>query len=154
MFARAQTSPWAASAQIALTFSCSMPMMADIAPTPTGTASCIYFPRLRTVRTASANRSVPAATCAEYSPRLCPATKVGFSPFAQHVRAAATETVRMVGWVISVRAEADPLTFAAQLRQLVSQSFGRLPQKSGGQPDISPPTLFPCPPPASPGREI
>ena len=29
--------------------------MAAIAPTPTGTASCIYLPRLRTVRTASAN---------------------------------------------------------------------------------------------------
>ena len=45
-----------------------------MAPTPTGTASCMYLPRLRTVRTASAKVIVPAATCAEYSPRLWPAT--------------------------------------------------------------------------------
>ena len=32
--------------------------MAAIAPTPTGTASCIYLPRLRTVRTASAKLNV------------------------------------------------------------------------------------------------
>jgi hypothetical protein len=44
--------------------------MAAIAPSPTGTASCMYRPRRFTVRSASAKDSVPAATCAEYSPRL------------------------------------------------------------------------------------
>ena len=34
-------------------------------------------PRLRTRRTASAKFNAPAATSAEYSPRLCPATKSG-----------------------------------------------------------------------------
>src|SRR5208337_4358532 len=68
----------------------------------TGTASCIYLPRLRTVRTASAKASVPAATCAEYSPRLCPATESGFRPFSCNTRHAATEAVRMAGCVISV----------------------------------------------------
>ena len=49
-------------------------------PAPDGTASCMNRPRLCTVRTASANVSTPAATSAEYSPRLCPASNVGFSP--------------------------------------------------------------------------
>jgi len=40
-----QTSPCAASAQIAATLSKSIPRTAAIAPTPTGTASCIYLPR-------------------------------------------------------------------------------------------------------------
>ncbi len=39
-----------------------------MAPSPTGTASCMYRPRRRTVRSASANVIVPAATWAEYSP--------------------------------------------------------------------------------------
>jgi hypothetical protein len=49
-------------------------MIAAIAPCPAGTASCMYVPRLRTSFTASANFNDPAATSAEYSPRLCPAT--------------------------------------------------------------------------------
>ena len=44
---------------------------------PTGTASCMYRPLRRTVRRASAKDSVPAATCAEYSPRLWPAANDG-----------------------------------------------------------------------------
>ena len=32
------------------------------------------------MRSASANANVPAATFAEYSPRLCPATNAGASP--------------------------------------------------------------------------
>ena len=51
-----------------------------MAPVPTGTASCMYRPRRRTMRTASAKAKVPAATCAEYSPRLCPATICGAHP--------------------------------------------------------------------------
>ena len=49
---------------------------------PTGTASCMYWPRRRTVRTASASESAPAATSAEYSPRLWPATQSGRTPRA------------------------------------------------------------------------
>ena len=103
MLAGSQTSPWAASWQTAETFSRFMPRIAAIAPTPTGTASCMYLPRLRTVRTASAKLIVPAETCAEYSPRLCPATKLGFKPFSFRTRQAATEVVRIAGCVISVR---------------------------------------------------
>ena len=40
----------------------------------------MYRPRRRTVRRASAKDSVPAATCAEYSPRLCPAANDGLQP--------------------------------------------------------------------------
>jgi hypothetical protein len=36
--------------------------------------------RRLTVRSASAKDSVPAATCAEYSPRLCPAAKDAVTP--------------------------------------------------------------------------
>src|SRR5215467_1341517 len=77
-------------------------MIAAIAPMPCGTASCIYVPRLRTSRTASANFSEPAQTSAEYSPRLCPATKSGCNPFSASTRAAATETVRIAGCVLAV----------------------------------------------------
>src|SRR5258707_326972 len=51
-----------------------------MAPTPGGTASCMYWPRLRTMRRASANCRLPAATSAEYSPRLWPATNCGAIP--------------------------------------------------------------------------
>ena len=102
MFAGSQTSSCAACTQICRTFSASMPIIAAIAPTPVGTASCIYRPRLRTVRTASAKFSVPAATWAEYSPRLCPATHAGFTPCSARTRQVATETVRIDGCVISV----------------------------------------------------
>ena len=47
---------------------------AAIAPTPAGTADCMNCPRFRTSRRASAKRTESAATSAEYSLRLCPAT--------------------------------------------------------------------------------
>src|SRR5713226_2507443 len=53
--------------------------------------------------TASANESDPAATKAEYSPRLCPATKSGVAkPVDSIARSAAMETVRIAGCVFSV----------------------------------------------------
>ena len=58
----------------------STPMSAAIAPVPTGTASCMNSPRLRTSRTASAKRSAPATTSAEYSPRLWPAARPARRP--------------------------------------------------------------------------
>ena len=77
-------------------------MIAAIAPTPTGTASCISSPRRRTSRSASANASAPAATRAEYSPRLCPATATGARPAAAAARQVAIEAVRIAGWVLAV----------------------------------------------------
>ena len=71
------TSPSAASAHARAASASSAPRRAAIAPVPTGTASCMYRPRRRTIRTASAKSRVPATTCAEYSPRLWPATKAG-----------------------------------------------------------------------------
>src|SRR5467141_4501551 len=62
----------------------------------------MYVPRLRTSCTASANFSAPAATSAEYSPRLCPATKSGVSPFSASTRYTATEHVKIAGWVLAV----------------------------------------------------
>ena len=53
--------------------SLSIPRTAAIAPSPTGTASCINRPRRRTIRTASGKARAPEATRALYSPRLWPA---------------------------------------------------------------------------------
>src|SRR3990167_4349891 len=65
------------SKQSSVTFLGESPKIADIAPLPTGTASCIACPRILVKRTASSNAKAPAATKAEYSPRLCPATNAG-----------------------------------------------------------------------------
>ncbi|MGC9913047.1 acyltransferase domain-containing protein, partial [Escherichia coli] len=46
----------------------SRPMIAAIAPVPSGTASCMNLPRISTRRTASAKSITPAQTSAEYSP--------------------------------------------------------------------------------------
>ena len=71
-------------------------------PAPGGTASCMNNPRLCTVRTASANVSTPAATSAEYSPRLCPASNAGSSPPFTTCVHVATLCTRMAGWVFCV----------------------------------------------------
>src|SRR5205085_10251039 len=56
-----------------------------------------------TLGTALLKESAPAATSAEYSPRLCPATKSGRGkPSASAALSAATETVRIAGCVFSV----------------------------------------------------
>src|SRR5216683_6664579 len=62
----------------------------------------MYVPRLRTSCTASANFSPPAATSAEYSPRLCPATKSGVRPFSASTRDTAMEQVKIAGCVFAV----------------------------------------------------
>src|SRR6266481_2160150 len=48
------------------------------------------------------NFSPPAATSAEYSPRLCPATKSGVNPFSASTRYTATEQVKIAGCVLAV----------------------------------------------------
>src|SRR5580698_7907073 len=78
------------------------PRIAAMAPCPAGTASCMYFPRTRTNFTAAEKSTPPAATSAEYSPRLWPATKSGTIPCFSNTRYAAMETVRIPGWVFSV----------------------------------------------------
>src|SRR5436190_6738482 len=54
------------------------------------------------MRRASAKAKVPAATCAEYSPRLCPATNAGRIPRDSSSRNAATLTARIAGCAFSV----------------------------------------------------
>ncbi len=51
-----------------------------MAPTPTGTASCIACARKRTSGAACASVSTPEATSAEYSPSEWPATTAGTAP--------------------------------------------------------------------------
>ena len=58
-------------------FEASIPSTAAIAPTPTGTASCMACARKRTSGVACASVNMPAATMAEYSPSECPATICG-----------------------------------------------------------------------------
>ena len=60
----------AASAQAASTSASSRPRMAAMPPCPAGTACCISWPRSSTSFTASVKPRLPAATRAEYSPRL------------------------------------------------------------------------------------
>src|SRR5438552_9928180 len=80
MLAGLTTCPCAASRQACFTAGRSSPMMAAIAPSPAGTASCMYSPRRRTATTASFSSRARTATRAEYSPRLCPATQPGRAP--------------------------------------------------------------------------
>ena len=58
-----------------------------MAPTPTGTASCMAVARRRTSGSASASVRLPAATSAAYSPSEWPATAAGAAPpSASHTR--------------------------------------------------------------------
>src|SRR5712664_3401667 len=109
-FAAEQISPCAARLQASATTAGDNPIIAAMAPTPAGTASCMYVPRLRTSCTASANFSAPAATSAEYSPRLCLATKSGVSPFSASTRYTATEQVKIAGcgFAVSLRSSSAP----------------------------------------------
>ena len=81
----------------------SRPSTAAMAPVPSGTASCMAAARKRTSGTASLKSMTPAATSAEYSPRLCPATTAGIlPPFSHHRRQAAIPAVSITGWVLTV----------------------------------------------------
>ncbi len=99
-------------------------MIAAIAPVPTGTACCMNSPRLRTTRTASRKRSAPATTSAEYSPRLCPAARLGVRPRSAQTRAAATLAVSTAGCVfaVSARSLSGPSN-ASFARSMPSASF-------------------------------
>ena len=67
-FAAVQTSPCAASAAISSIVLNSAPIMAAMAPIPTGTARCMASPRSFNNFAVSERLSVPAAANAEYSP--------------------------------------------------------------------------------------
>src|SRR3989449_512295 len=102
--ATSTTCPCAASRVTASTASSGRPMMAAMAPVPTGTASCMNSPRLRTTLIASRKRIAPATTSAEYSPRLWPAASAGRRPRSAQAAAAATLAVRTAGCVLAVSA--------------------------------------------------
>ncbi len=73
--------------------------------------------RKRTSGTASLKAIAPAATSAEYSPRLWPATSAGLAPpAASQARQAATPAVSISGWVLTVsaRRSAGPSQTIAQ----------------------------------------
>lgn len=77
-----------------------------MAPCPTGTASCMAWPRKRKSRAVSPRLSAPAAQSAEYSPSEWPATKSASwmpKPSASSARKAAIEVAISAGWAFWVR---------------------------------------------------
>src|SRR5215472_5996668 len=106
--AQEQTSPCAASAATSSATGRSSPSRAAMAPSPTGTASCIARPRRFNSRAASARLRAPEAASAEYSPSEWPATKAALSasrkpPSLSRTRTAARLTAINAGWAFSVR---------------------------------------------------
>ncbi len=83
------------------------PISTAIAPTPTGTARCMAWPRSLSRRAVSLSEKVPAAAWAEYSPSEWPATYVAWAQAMpksfSSTRAAASDTAMMAGWAFSVR---------------------------------------------------
>ena len=105
--AGAQTSSSAAASATSRATSRSRPMSAAMAPSPTGTACCMAWPRRLTRRTASATEKAPVAASAEYSPMEWPATKRPFSgrrmpPSRSSTRTTARLTATIAGWAFSV----------------------------------------------------
>ena len=81
-----------------------------MAPSPTGAAVCIAWPRSRSSRAASSIPRLPAAASAEYSPSEWPATQsqsaTSCRPLrASSVRSAASEVAISAGWAFSVSRE-------------------------------------------------
>ncbi len=105
--ATSQTPSALASAASASTASSSSPRIAAMAPSPTGTAVCIAWPRRRKSRAASSIPRLSAAASAEYSPSEWPATQSQKSASrrplrASRVRSAASEVAISAGWAFSV----------------------------------------------------
>ena len=79
------------------------PRIAAIAPTPTGTASCIYVPRFLTVRTASAKFKHACRDQRRIFAKTVPGDKhPARKTFASIARYAATEVVKIAGCVFAV----------------------------------------------------
>ena len=76
--------------------------MAAIVPPTRWPSSAINSPRRRTNCSALSKSSAPAATSAEYSPKLWPATTSGCKPCASSTRNTATLCVSRAGWATSV----------------------------------------------------
>lgn len=76
--------------------------------------------------TASANARLSAATSAEYSPRLCPATNARRAPPSASQAPGAIETVRMAGWVLSVWFRRSSGPFLDQRPRVVTERLGGL----------------------------
>ncbi len=83
-----------------------MPSSAAIAPCPTGTASCMARPRVRSSRAVSVTDREPAAASAEYSPSEWPATKAAASarrtPSSSSARSVARLTAISAGCALAV----------------------------------------------------
>ena len=73
----------------------------------------ISRPRALTASSVCSKVSTPAAMSAPYSPRLCPMTMSGFTPYASSRRVSARSAAMMAGWVISVsRSESSAVSIA------------------------------------------
>jgi hypothetical protein len=94
---------------------------------------------------------IPAATRAEYSPKLCPATTEGTMPFITRTLWIAVLTVRIQGWVLKVlfSSSAGPLkAISATLKPRALDASSNTSLASGKPSEISfpiPTYWDPCP---------
>jgi hypothetical protein len=105
--------------------------------------------------TASESFSEPAATSAEYSPRLCPATKSGARPLFREERDKwPPKHVRIAGCVLAVCFRSSSLTRRSTFCEIENPNALSASSKTAlRRPDISPPALCPCPGTATPAPE-
>jgi hypothetical protein len=119
------TSEPAAAAASARARSVLGPIREAMAPSPTGTARCMAWPRSFSSLAVSARVMAPAAARAEYSPRLWPATKAARSmPMPNSfssTRLTARLTAIRAGWAFSVRVRSVSGTFLHQGEKLLAQ---------------------------------
>ena len=115
-----------------------------MAPTPTGTASCMYLPRLRTVRTASAKLQRPRGNMRGIFAQAVSGDKVGPEPsFFEHApgcdRRRQNRRLRDLGQPKLVFG-----TFEADLRKLVAQRVVGFGKRLFRDRVCAPPVPCPC----------
>ena len=108
----------------------------------------------RSTRTPSSSDSAPATTAAAASPRECPMTAPGRTPYAFMVAARATCMVNSVGWIRSMtghdlRAPTSPRSPRTRTR---GRSAARPARRWRRTPVRSPAAQRPSPPTANPAR--
>ena len=134
------------------------PSSAAMAPSPTGTAFCMAWPRRRSSRAASASVNAPAAASAEYSPSEWPATN--WPSLARSTPASASSTrsdgeadghQRRLGVLgQGQRRPRGPRTSGGQLLRRAPRRPPRRPRAAAGRPRRAP---CPCRRPGCPARE-
>ena len=127
-----------------------------MAPSPTGTASCMARPRRFRSRAVSPSGSAPAAASAEYSPSECPATNairsaIRTPPSRSITRTTARLTAISAGWAFSVkvRSNSGPSNISRVSRCFSASSTSSNASRAGAKASASarpmPTACDPCP---------